>query len=442
MKKFACTLLLYLVSLAGTLGQDNKPGNRHDLIEKLMQSRPEWFGHLLDSAGYYEIQVIYTQIDRDRKNKPHFTSYTYRLDKERYFYPASSVKLPLAVLALEKLNDLRIDSLTKDTPLRIGSGFRTQLPLLSDHTARNGLPTIAHFIRQVLLVSDNWAYNRLYEFVGQREIRERLAQKGLNNVRILHRFIVGDSRETSRHSNPFTFYQPLPAGEVPDGTHPEIARGEKVIYRQPAAYNEMDFFSGLPEVTAGAGYVDNEGRLVMDPFRFTDKNFFPLEMQQELLKRILFPESYPPSRRFRLHPDDYLFLRKYLSMLPRESGPFPDYSDTCAYWDSYAKFLMYGNRKTARIPAHIRIFNKMGNAYGYVTDNAYIVDFKNRVEFLLTATIATNTDGIYNDDRYDYIGTGYPFMEHLGRLIYEFELTRSRERLPNLEEFRIDYGMR
>ena len=46
------------------------------------------------------VQIIYTQIDRDENNTPSFTSYTYRLNENEYFYPASTVKLPAAALAL------------------------------------------------------------------------------------------------------------------------------------------------------------------------------------------------------------------------------------------------------------------------------------------------------------------------------------------------------
>lgn len=64
---------------------------------------------------------MYTQIDRDAQNKPHFKTFTYRLKPHEYFYPASTVKLPAALLALEKLNNLKISNLNKDTPLRIDS---------------------------------------------------------------------------------------------------------------------------------------------------------------------------------------------------------------------------------------------------------------------------------------------------------------------------------
>ncbi|NNF19140.1 MAG: hypothetical protein HKN61_05140, partial [Flavobacteriaceae bacterium] len=43
------------------------------------------------------------------------------------------------------------------------------------------------------------------------------------------------------------------------------------------------------------------------------------------------------------------------------------------------------------------------------------------IEFLLTATILVNENGIFNDDQYEYEEIGIPFLAALGRGIYEFE---------------------
>ncbi len=103
--------------------------------------------------------------------------------------------------------------------------------------------------------------------------------------------------------------------------------------------------------------------------------------------------------------------------------------------EGYVKFLMYGGDAKA-IPSHIRIFNKVGDAYGFLTDAAYIVDFKNKVEFILSATIYTNENQTFNDDTYEYKEIGLPFLRELGQAIYEIELGRQRENKPDLSRFR------
>ena len=80
----------------------------------------------------------------------------------------------------------------------------------------------------------------------------------------------------------------------------------------------------------------------------------------------------------------------------------------------------------------MRIFNKVGLAYGYLTDNAYIVDFERGVEFLLTATVLVNENGIFNDEKYEYDEVGLPFLAAVGRVLYDYELTRDRAFTPDL----------
>ena len=67
-----------------------------------------------------------------------------------------------------------------------------------------------------------------------------------------------------------------------------------------------------------------------------------------------------------------------------------------------------------------------------MTDNAYVVDFANGVEFLLTATVLVNANGIFGDGEYEYDELGFSFLAELGRVIYDYELGRERPRQPDL----------
>ena len=58
---------------------------------------------------------------------------------------------------------------------------------------------------------------------------------------------------------------------------------------------------------------------------------------------------------------------------------------------------------------------------------------------MLSVVIHASTDGIYNDDEYEYKTLGYPFMRNLGQMIYQYELERRRARKPDLTEFRFQY---
>jgi hypothetical protein len=220
--------------------------------------------------------------------------------------------------------------------------------------------------------------------------------------------------------------------------HTEAIRfvdNDSIIFKQPMLIN-TDSIRPNKIVRKGKGYLKND-TLVNKPFDFTYKNFYPLQEQQEILKAILFPAFVHAKRKFNFSEDDRRFVMQYMSQLPRETS-LPLYKKDSSLYDAYCKFLMYGEDKKP-ISKYIRIFNKVGDAYGFLIDNAYIVDFKNGVEFMLSAVINTNTDGVYNDGKYEYEKIGYPFMKDLGQAVYKYELKRRKKYKPDLNEFVFDY---
>lgn len=387
------------------------------LLTDLMQRHPAKFKRIIRDKDTLEVQIIYTQINRDSLNRPVFKSFYFHVDSTKYFYPASTVKLPMVLLAFEKLDQLNIKGLDKYTPMFNDSVYSGQISAHKDTTSENGLPSIAHYAKKILLVSDNDASNRLYEFVGQKEVNATLKRKGYN-MRILHRLERALKPDQNRHTEAVRFVS-----------------NDSVIYSQPMLFND-DSIRAPRRVFKGIGYMSGNKR-VDKPFDFTHKNFYPLQDQQEILKAVLFPESIDPQRRFNISDADRTFIKKYMSQLPRETK-YPAYSKDKSYVDSYCKFLMFGESKK-NIPSNIRIFNKVGDAYGFLLDNAYIVDFKNNVEFMLSAVINTNTDAIYNDSKYEYHKIGFPFMRHLGKTVYKYELKRRRVRKPDLSSFQMTY---
>ena len=68
-------------------------------------------------------------------------------------------------------------------------------------------------------------------------------------------------------------------------------------------------------------------------------------------------------------------------------------------------------------------------------DNAYIIDYENGVEFFLTAVIYGNSNGVMNDNIYDYDILTIPFLAELGNVIYKYELERQRKFDPDLSYF-------
>lgn len=395
---------------------------QENVIEQLLKAHPTYFKHLKDNPSKYRLQILYTQIDRDAANEAQFTTHAYRVDANEYFYPASTVKLAASVLALEKINKLKIDKATTFQTLK---NRPTQLEVLADNTAANGLPSIEHYIKKILLVSDNEAYNRLYEFLGQKDFNKTMAAKGFEGVRFTHRLQTTLPLIENQYTNPVQF--------VND-------QGE-VIWKQEEQFNKKQIQSPNPlQTILGKGVMNDSGRITMHPVTFGFKNAYPLQAQHDFLKRLMFPNSVKKSERFKLKDNDYAFLYRYMSQYPTESK-FPNYTvDSSTIGPAYCKFLYYGGAQKAKINSDVRIFNKVGDAYGFLLDNAYFVDFKNKVEFLVTATIYCNEDEIFNDDKYEYETIGYPFFKQLGEVIYQYELARPKAHVPNLDHLRFTYA--
>ncbi len=373
-------LLLFLFCLVVSCEKENKVTNP---LDHALASENIKIKRVIDSLDQYEVQIKFTKINRDNDGII-FKEYDFQVDDNNYFYPASTVKFPIAVLALEKLNQL--DSLNKDTRFYIeGDTVET---------------TFAADISKIFAVSDNQANNRLFEFLGQDALNGYLKQKGISPVRISHRLSTENADEIT--TKPLIVY-------LNDST---TAALEGSINTSPKPLK-------INKVEKGIGYII-EDSIIHEPFSFALKNYYPINAQHEVLKRIIFPEVFSESERFNLSDDQRKFILDAMHTLPKKVG-----YDPVEFYDSYVKFFMFGDTREG-LPEHINIYNKVGYAYGTLTDCAYILDSRNKVEFMLTATILANKDGIFNDNIYEYDDIGIPFLAELGREIYTFELNRKK----------------
>ncbi|MGF1559247.1 MAG: serine hydrolase, partial [Flavobacteriaceae bacterium] len=107
-------------------------------IESILSAGHPKIKRVMDSLDQYEVQIRYTQIDR-MGDSVVFTNHDFQVNDSNYFYPASTVKFPIAVLALERLN--QIDTLTMATRFYVeGDSVET---------------TFAKAVSEIFSVSDN-----------------------------------------------------------------------------------------------------------------------------------------------------------------------------------------------------------------------------------------------------------------------------------------------
>ncbi|MGY8690513.1 MAG: serine hydrolase [Verrucomicrobiales bacterium] len=374
------------------------------LLHQLLRTLPEEVREII-KRPQHEVQILYTQIDRPESSPVQFQEHALNVDPQRYFYPASTVKLPVALLALEKLGALDVTDLNRDTPMLTDAVHPWQTERHEDASALSGMPSIGHDVRKIFLVSDNDSFNRLFEFVGMQHVHERLHKLRLSQTHIVHRLSVPRELDHSSYGNPIRF----------------LDEEGSLLYRQPESFTSQSYYQGQI-IQKGLGHMVN-GTLVKEPKDFTHNNAFPLTEQQRLLRAFIFPKSVPASQRVLLSDDNREFALNVMSQYPRECQDTTN-DALSPHEDTYAKpFLAW---QESPIRESLRCYNKIGQAYGYLVDNAYIIDRDSSVEFFLAAVIHTNANQIFNDDVYEYDTLGKPFFKALGETIYKYEQQRKR----------------
>ena len=394
--QFWVVLILSFTSLKGQ-AQTNP-------LEEIMMGTSPKIKAIYKNLSEHELQISYIQIRRDSIGNPQFIPHKFQQADSTYFYPASTVKLPVAILALEKLERLQAQGIPidKHTPFQIIDPKDNNVLYATDSTHPNGSLTLGHLIKKIFVVSDNAAYNYLYDFLGKETINKRLSDHGITQTAIRHKFLLGADNENSWS---YVFY----------------SEDKDTLYHQKSTYS-----APLPVVDLVGQYKGNayfaNGQKVNRPMDFSLKNWMSLSAQLDLVKRLFFPDLFAPQERFAISETNRQFLMEWMSKTPSNSQ-IPAYVTNDEYYDGYGKFFVLGDTN-APLPETLKIYNKVGYAYGTLTDVAYIVDKSNGIEFLLAATLLVNENMTFNDNTYEFEAKGIPFLAELGRQIYQYEMRR------------------
>lgn len=359
-------------------------------LEPLLRTDGE-IAALIDEGPRRRLQVLATFLRKGKDGRITLHRSGLRLDAE-YFYPASSVKLFAAYAAIEKLDELREDApvpISTATPIRydVGEGRARQVvtvPLRKD-------------LDQALIISDNDSYDRLFEFVGKEELGERLAGLGLKRtVLVQHLGKAAKSRAT---------FEPLIELLVPP--HPPIAVSHRLGFELPTA--------PLAAVKLGRAYVDDRGRRVDGPMDFSKKNATTLGDLQDMLIAIARPELYdrlPPGKL--KSPKARQEVLDILGRLPSEyEGTWRGHANAK---DAFLKPLNVG--LGAAFPEEkVKVYGKSGRAYGFSVENVYIMSQRTGRGFFLACALYANDNDLLNDDNYEYMSVGTPFLARMGVIL-------------------------
>ncbi|MBX7093361.1 MAG: class A beta-lactamase-related serine hydrolase [Flavobacteriales bacterium] len=408
----------------------------------------------------YRLELIVTRIDRDQTNHPvKLTRYHYG-DSSTYFYPASTVKLPVAIFTMEKIWSLykgaTTESLIEFSPVKFCNDHvyennyhlyqrltesetlrqladRLHIPVQFLKSVNPGLPvdtliaanssirisaqksplSFRDLLSSMLVYSDNESFNKLFDVVGIDYINQRLQECNFSSSRIVRRLMY--CPDTSRFIGPD--FRIL------------TSDSSSVLLKERSRGRVMAENLELKGTVVGKKHM--EGEAVLKGGRdFSNHNFVSLSDLHEMMIRLVFHDMLPKNEQFRMGKFEQRFLLRLLGNHPREITRMRtnqyDYLE-----DGYTNFLLNGDSKDP-IPNRYRIINIAGWANGFTTDVAYVMDMQSNTEFFISARIYTNKNKVIGDDTYEYSTIARPFMQAFGQSVLDIERNRSKEFLPNL----------
>ena len=387
-------------------------------LDSLLKTDLTKYSAILENRNRFKFHILYTKINRDEKNTPHFKNYSLQANNG-YIYPASTVKLPIALLALLKLEESNISELNRRATMITDSAFYCQKKITTDSSSNNGLPNIENYIKKMFLVSDNASCARVYEYAGYDYLHKKLAELNFKNVRLFNRLDSQCQGDTSKITPPIYF----------------LNDAKDTIFKQPLTFANQKLNHPIKNSKVGNFHLNANGKLVKEPKDFSNHNYFQPADLHKLMRQLVFNNYVPDTNKLPISNDGRFFMLKQLGLYPKESD-FPKY-DKKSFYDSYKKYFLYGSSVATINQDSIRVINIVGRAYGFLIDCAYIIDFKNNIEFLLTACIYVNKSNKVGKGKYEYDSIGLPFLKDLGWCMYNYERMREKKVMPDLNEFKV-----
>ena len=349
----------------------------------------EFVRKIIKYKDNYEIQILYTEVSKNNLDQTEFKDFQFQLNDEKYFYPASTIKLPIAIMTLSKINELRAEG------SNISLKSKLKLSLINNKKeiiVKDSISSFQNLIADVFLVSDNSASNVLIDFIGYNYFNSSMINAGYENTYLNHKF------------NPDPFV---------DSSWIITTLDNDIISSKENKRTVMAG-SNISNLKKGERSLVN-GEIINESLDFSLKNRSSLTDMHNIMKNLIYPEI--TLSKFNLNVEDYDFLRYWMSRFTYEDLGNKYISDD-RFFNSYNKFFIHG-MDTILKSTDIRVYNKIGQAYGTSTDSAYIKNYKEDVEFFLTATIYTNKNEIINDSIYEYGDTAIPFLSRLSKTLYK-----------------------
>lgn len=365
-------------------------------LEALLRSGHRGFVEPMRDPERFRIQLLVTTFTPTPGGADEIAEYRFRPDAE-LIYVASSIKTFGSIAALLELQRLQAQGHPVDlsTPMAFcsvdGGACQTRDPT----NVEGGVITLGHELRKMHLVSNNHAFNRIYEWLGHRELNEAVWALGFPDVRIRHRF-QDSFRSIDRRTTPRVELRP-------PGAEPVVVERRVSDLELPPTPAEG--------VKVGTRHSTRDG-IVDGPKDFAVYNYASLGDLHRLTLGLVRPE-HPEAVQLPLSEEHRAFLLQAMGEIPAESkNPVYDRPDA-----HFRYKLMLEGVLDALPLERVRYVNKPGRAHGFHLDTAYIEDTRTGRAMVVTASIHANRDGTVVDNEGIYSRYSRPYFRSLGEVL-------------------------
>lgn len=354
----------------------------HDATEflSIIKGREPIIDQVLANPEKYHLQIHFTAVNEQERA---IVLNEYSLYKDKYYYhPASLIKFPLALASLEMFTKFQeqfgISLQSKIESKTCSCDFGTD-----NYVNHKSKPTLDILYREMLIMSNNDAYNFFYDFVGPTYFNKRMTELGLSNIILRNRFYAGCAGEKAKLHGGISFMK--------DSANVKYAIGCQTDSLQ-----------------------DKVQSIYLNEGAAKSNNLVSLYSLHQLMKKLFYPATSNSVPALNISETNLNYFKQTIASYPKS---IPEYS---SYPNHYHKYLippdLINNQDSS-----IKIYSKNGNAGGYISDIMYFTDEKNKVKYFLSVSMYNASNKYYYRRRAYYTSPGIDFFRQLSKVLYNYE---------------------
>ena len=348
-----------------------------DLLS-ILKGKDKLVDLVLDNQEKYHLQINFTRID-DSNNQNILHDYSINKDKH-YFHPASLIKLPLAITSLELISKFE-----DEYGIDLNSYLQSQTcscDFNTDKYVNNKLqPNLDILFREMLIMSNNDAYNFFFNFTGPTYFNNRMKEMFIDNIILRNRFYSGCTFQGSKEHGGLYFQK------------------NNSTYKYKIGCVK-DTLTKINQTI----YINNTNS--------TTTNVVSLYSIHKLMIELFYPKLINPNFKLLMSNKHLEFLKNTLSSYPNSIPTFKNIPN------HYHKYLMPAN--FVNNTNKVKIYSKNGNAGGYISDVMYLHDEEHQVKYFLSVSILNHKLKSYYKRRVVYTSPGIDVFRKISKILYDY----------------------